>query len=183
MRHWILFTGHMIDAEDRPKSRFPAYKEKSARQEIKKILLTIMNEGHGELKGIAGGACGGDILFHELCLELNVPTELYLALPVEKFKKKSVSYAGKDWHVRFDKLKEKLPVHILPEVGETNSSNVWERANLWMLNNALKDGGNNMSLIALWDGKGGDGSGGTEHMVHISKEQGARIHIININKI
>lgn len=40
-----------------------------------------------------------------------------------------------------------------------------------------------MSLIALWDGKGGDGTGGTEHMVQIAKEQGARINIIDINEI
>ena len=44
-------------------------------------------------------------------------------------------------------------------------------------------GGSNMSLIALWDGKGSDGSGGTEHMVQIAKEQGAIIHIIDIKTI
>lgn len=183
MRHRILFTGHMIDAADRPALRFPAYKEEAARQAIKKSLLHVMREGNGEFLGIAGGASGGDILFHELCLELNIPSEIYLALPVEEFKKVSVSYAGSDWDVRFDKLKEKLPVHILPDVEEKNSSTVWERANLWMLNAALKEGGSSMSLIALWDGKGGDGSGGTEHMVHISEEQGARTYIININQI
>jgi hypothetical protein len=183
MTHWILFTGHMIDAQDRPEPRFPADKEQAARQEIEKLLMEEKKATTGELKGIAGGACGGDILFHELCWELGIPTEIYLALPVEEFKEASVSFAGKEWDTRFDKLKEELPVHILPEAKENNSPNIWERANLWMLDNAIKDGGRNMSLIALWDGKGGDGSGGTEHMVQIAKEQGASIHIIDIKEL
>jgi hypothetical protein len=42
-----------------------------------------------------------------------------------------------------------------------------------MLNAALEDDGKHMALIALWDGKGGDGSGGTEHMVKITYEEHA----------
>ena len=135
MNHWILFTGHMMDAEGRPEPRFPANKEKAARQELRKHLTKEKEATTSELKGIAGGACGGDILFHELCLELDIPTEMYLALPVEKFKEASVSFAGKEWDNRFDKLKEELPVYILPEEKENDSFNVWERANLWMLGN------------------------------------------------
>ncbi|KAA5538855.1 hypothetical protein [Adhaeribacter rhizoryzae] len=183
MNQWILFTGHMIDAQDRPEPRFPADKEQAARYEIEKHLIEEKKAATGELKGIAGGACGGDILFHELCLELGIPTEMYLALPSEEFKEASVSFAGKEWDTRFDRLNEQLPVYILPKAKEIDEHNVWERANLWMLDNALQDGGSNMSLIALWDGKGGDGSGGTEHMVQIAKEQGAHINIVNIKEI
>ncbi len=44
-----------------------------------------------------------------------------------------------------------------------------------MLYKALKDGGENMKLIALWDGKGGDAEGGTEHIVWAPKEAGAKL--------
>jgi hypothetical protein len=40
-----------------------------------------------------------------------------------------------------------------------------------------------MSLIALWDGKGGDASGGTEHMVKEAQSRGARTVVIKINKL
>ena len=78
---------------------------------------------------------------------------------------------------------KKLPVYILPEAKEDNKDNVWARANIWMLDSALKNGGTNMTLMALWDGKAGDGGGGTEHMVNVAKEQGAEVMIIDINKL
>jgi hypothetical protein len=182
MKHFILFTGHMIDAKDRKEPRFHPQKEKAVRQEIRKQLLREKDEDN--LVGIAGGACGGDILFHELCAELDIPSQMYLALPVDEYKQASVSFAGKNWDKRFEKLKETLPIHLLPEEkSNSNKQNIWERTNLWMLDTALKSGGENMTLLALWDGKGGDGKGGTEHMVQIAKEQKAKICIIDINII
>ena len=183
MNHSILFTGHMIDSKNRAAPRFPAIKENIAREEIKDRLIKEKETLKDKLKGIAGGACGGDILFHELCEELNIPTEIYLALPVEAFKKESVSFAGKEWEERFDRLIKKLPVYILPEPKDSNKDNVWERANIWMLDSVLKNGGANMTLVALWDRKAGDGGGGTEHMVNVAKEQGAEVMIIDINKL
>jgi hypothetical protein len=86
MIHTLLFTGHMIDAPQRKVPRFPAAKEGGARQEIRNCLSkeAPMNQ---QLMGIAGGASGGDILFHEVCEELSIPSQLYLALPVDEFKK------------------------------------------------------------------------------------------------
>jgi len=46
--------------------------------------------------GIAGGACGSDILFHEVCESLGIPTQLFLALPKDKFHVESVDRAGRD---------------------------------------------------------------------------------------
>jgi hypothetical protein len=54
--------------------------------------------------GIAGGASGGDILFHEICAELGIPTRLLLALPRDPFIEESVAPAKGDWTKRFDRL-------------------------------------------------------------------------------
>jgi len=184
MKHSTLFTGHMIDAKDRQNPRFPAYKEGNVRKEIRKHLIKVKQTTKDEITGIAGGACGGDILFHEVCAEINIPTEIYLALPVEEFKKASVSFAGATWEARFDSLIKELPIHILPGLQNNNhKENVWERVNTWMLDIVFKHGGENVTLIALWDGKGGDGSGGTEHMVNITKDKGGRVDIIQIDKL
>src|SRR6476620_1337899 len=114
MSHSILFTGHMIDEKKREDSRFPASKEFAVRAELRKQLLKENVLSKNRITGIAGGACGGDILFHELCGEIGIYTEMYLAFPVKEYKKQSVSFAGKEWDDRFDKLIKKLPVQILP---------------------------------------------------------------------
>lgn len=184
MTHSILFTGHMIDAAGRKEARFPAFKEYAVKKEIWNQVQKVKERGGNHLKGIAGGACGGDILFHELCSDNGIPSELFLALPVEAFKKNSVSFAGIDWSNRFDNLVKNLPVHIMPEAKNSSKHpNVWSASNMWMLHEALKNGGRNMTLIALWNGKGGDGEGGTEHMVNIATSRGATIEIIDINHI
>lgn len=174
----------MIDSKDRDAPRFPPHKEMNVRQDIEKHVRNLKVHFKNGLIGIAGGACGGDILFHELCLEMNIPSEIYLAMPIPQFKKESVSFAGKNWENRFDKLTEQLMVHIFTKSNANdNGDNVWANTNLWMLRTALKDGGKHMTLIALWDGKSGDGNGGTEHMVKVANDEGAKVEIININKL
>lgn len=183
MKHYILFTGHMIDAPDRATPRFPAHKEASAQKEIKLRLLHQQLITSLPLQGIASGACGGDMLFHETCLGLNIPSAIYLASSPEEFKKGSVSFAGKEWQERFDALLKQLPYHVLPEATEETTMNVYERTNEWMLKQALSDGGKNMTLIALWDGGGGGGKGGTEDMINMAKEKGADVEVIDIKKL
>ncbi len=184
--HYILFTGHMIDKPDRKKPRFPAVWENAVRQRIKEEIKKIKSKTGSGLSGIAGGACGGDILFHEICREEGIATELYLALPRDKFVVESVEFAGAEWVDRFDKLYKDLPCHILSETKELprwlkkrEDYTIWERNNLWELNCALATGGINMTLIALWDGKGADGPGGTADMVKEAKAKGAKTIIIN----
>ncbi|MEO6329870.1 MAG: hypothetical protein ABIO55_13110, partial [Ginsengibacter sp.] len=116
--------------------------------------------------------------------------QMPLAIPREQFIAESVAFAGPDWIERFDKLYKKLPHPVLSETRELSGwlrkkadYNIWTRNNLWLLNNALVNGGINMSLIALWDGKGGDDLGGTEHMVQEANNKGAKTIIVDIDKI
>lgn len=180
MEHSILFTGHMLDQPDRPTERFPAAKLNQVTSKIKDRLSLIRQNAGDALLGIAGAACGGDILFHELCMELGIPSRIYLALPPEEYKKTSVSFAGKNWEERFDRLLQKVPYKVMVQPGENEPDLVWELANNWMLLSALKNGGDHMTLLALWDGKGGDGPGGTEHMTQIAREKKAEVAVIDI---
>src|SRR5215208_4043824 len=68
--HVLLFTGHRIDSPRRKKPRFPADKEGAARLAIKNVVEKELARVGGEVIGIAGGASGGDILFHEVCTDL-----------------------------------------------------------------------------------------------------------------
>jgi tetratricopeptide (TPR) repeat protein len=190
--HYLLFTGHMIDKEGREKKRFPPEKEQAAREQIKKAVeAEIAQIGPNvTIKGVAGGACGGDMLFHEVCMELGIQTKMYLALPEEQFKAASVAFAGAGWVDRFHKLYRELPHSTLCDTEKLPSwlqgkkgYSIWVRNNLWLLNIALKTGGMHMSLIALWDGKGGDGPGGTEHMVKEARQRGAKVIIIDVGQL
>jgi hypothetical protein len=173
----------MIDKKNRKNPRFPASKEQEVKAKILMQLTEEKNTALNPLTGIAGGACGGDILFHELCDELEIHSELYLALPPAAYKRQSVSFAGKIWESRFDKLIKKHPTTILPkEIRYNKEKNIWAETNLWILGHVLKTG-QSMTLIALWDGKTGDGKGGTEHMITKVQNKGGKIKIIDINKI
>ena len=69
-RQVFLFSGHMIDAPDRKDPRFPADKEKIAADAIA-AKLDELKAGPEDL-AFCGGACGGELLFAEACLERGV---------------------------------------------------------------------------------------------------------------
>lgn len=182
MKHRVLFTGHMIDAEDRPEPRFPASKEAAARMAIKHQLLQIGNEAGHQPEGFASAASGGDILFHEVCLELRIPSEIYLPLPPDEFKLESVSFAGADWERRFYQLVDKLPVYVLPASEGDPATNVYERTNAWMLKTALNKGEAHLTLLALWNGSRGK-AGGTSDMVRTAQAIEADVRVIDLSTL
>jgi len=196
----LIFTGHRIDAPGREKPRFPADKEDVARQKIKAAVEDEMRSGEGVSFGIAGGASGGDLLFHEVCEELGVPTQLYLAIPSNLYVKESVASAGPDWVERFRRLNTRLSaegrVRLLSDLSEEPADkadylpawlrskpdyDIWQRNNLWTLHNALAAGGDDcVTLIALWDRQPtGDGPGGTSHLVAKAEGRGAKTVVID----
>lgn len=190
LTHYLLFTGHMLDKKDRPLARFPEAKHDAVKATIKEAIVNEMKISGPDMTGIAGGACGGDIIFHEVCEELGIPTKLFLALPREQFIISSVAFAGPSWIDRFDRLYEKLPVFVLANstvlprwLTKKEGYNIWKRNNLWELYAALSNGGLHSTLIALWDGQGGDGSGGTRDMVNEATLKGAKTIIIDITKV
>jgi hypothetical protein len=179
----ILFTGHRIDSFARETPRFPVAKERIARDAIRNAIQEQRTLTQGSIVGIAGGANGGDILFLEECKVAGIPTEMLLALPEDRFITASVASEDANWVHRFRTLvTSHAGVPVLSESEQLPSwlqfkknYDVWQRNNLWLLSEALCRGAKHLTLIALWDGKTGDGPGGTEHMVRLAKERGVRI--------
>jgi hypothetical protein len=179
----VVFAGHRIDAPDRPQPRFPAASEGEAATMIRAAVEEEQRlAGEAPIEGIAGGASGGDTLFHELAGELGIHTSLLLALPRDPFAAESVVDAGPDWMERFRALCETLDTKVLAETAELphwlaarDGYTIWERNNLWMLHNALSRSEADVTLIVLWDGKGGDGPGGTADMVRLAESRGVRV--------
>lgn len=186
----ILFTGHRIDAKGREKPRFPPDKEDQARDMILAAVTREKNKTKGKLLGISGGASGGDILFHEICEELDIPTRMYLVLPKNEYSKASVADGGPGWVERFKRLFELKQPEILSDSGELprwlhskKDYSIWQRSNLWMLHNALAISNEQLTLIALWNGEVGDGPGGTEDMVKRAQVRGATFIHLDARKL
>ena len=181
----LLFTGHRIDAPGRARPRFPADAEPLAAEMIATAIAGELARGSGPTAGLAGGASGGDILFHEIAARLGVPTELCLALPPAEYCATSVADGGRDWVVRFQALCEGLPIRLLPREAHQDERqlSVWERDNLWMLDCAFEWTAGEVALLALWDGKGGDGPGGTADMVRRARTRGARVQLLDASRL
>jgi tetratricopeptide (TPR) repeat protein len=186
----LLFTGHRIDDPGRHKPRFPADKEDVARNAIRDAVLRERQAGETVALGIAGGASGGDILFHEVCAELGIRTDLYLALPPDEFVAASVRSAGPQWIERFRQVRahaaeerilsntDKLPAWL----EDKRDYSIWQRNNLWELYNALA-ASDHVTVIALWNGERGDGPGGTADLVEKAAARGAKSVILDTKKL
>lgn len=187
----LLFTGHRIDSPNRAKPRFPANMENIAREAISAAIAQEQDLTSGPILGIAGGANGGDILFLEACDDVGIKTEMLLALPANQFIEASVDNEDKSWLRRFHAQLEKHPnTPVLTDSPELpkwlqfkRGYDVWQRNNLWLLSEALCLAPKNLTVIGLWDGEAGDGPGGTEHMINLARERGARFIPLDTKKL
>ncbi len=186
-RQVLLFSGHMIDAADRPAPRFPAAKIDAAAARLSTALAQA-DAGPGDL-AVCQGAAGGDLLFLEACHARGVRCLLMLPFPEPEFIERSVLPVqdGEAWRERYFAMKSKLahPPRIMPvELGPLPAgANAFERCNVWLLNTALAWGVDRVRFIALWNGGGGDGPGGTSHMYEEVKRRTGRVHCIDVRTL
>jgi len=186
-RQVFLFTGHMADAPDRAVPRFPAAKVGPAAARIA-AALDACGAGAADL-AITQGAAGGDLLFVEACQQRGVPLRLLLPLPVDEFVDRSIrpSQDGDLWEKRFRSAVARLgaaPLEAPSALGPLAAGDdPFVRANRWLLDNALAFGADRLRVICLWDGGGGDGPGGTRHMVEAVRERGGRVDWIDTRSL
>ncbi len=182
-RKAVLFSGHMIDAPGRKKPRFPPDKEPVAARAIASALADL-DVGPGDLS-ICGGACGGDLLFAEAALARGARLELYIPFEEPTFLEKSVDFAGGDWRARFFAAKARGVLHVAPrELGPPQEGeDPYERNNRWMMDAALRFGADRVDFVCLWNGEGGDGPGGTKHMMEEVRSKGGRTTWLDTTKL
>ena len=180
----LLFTGHMVDHPSRTEPRFPPTKaaEARAREMMREAIASEQALAGGTIIGIAGGACGGDTLFHEVCAELGIPTRMLLALPRERYCVTSVQQGGPEWVERYYRLCARLAPRVMMESEELPKwlrsragYDVWQRSSVWMLFNALALHCQELTLVALWDTGSGSSHGGTDEMVALVTENGHKL--------
>ncbi|HWA87336.1 MAG TPA: TRAFs-binding domain-containing protein [Opitutus sp.] len=166
----VTFCGHMIDAPGRASPRFPPGREAEVREAIKQKLHEL-RAGFG----YSSAACGGDILFCECLLEMGASVNLVLPCPVDAFKLQSVSFAGADWERRFHRVLGNASTLLIANAsGHAASPADPASATALIYANRVITGlavlqaqalDVELNAVALWDGKPGDGAGGTSSVI------------------
>jgi hypothetical protein len=197
---------------------FPEDCVDEARKLIKQAIAEEMGAGDGSENkkdtiafGIAAGAHGGDLLFHEACHEINLPTRLCLALPRSEYVGRYVAPAGTEWMEKFSTVYRRVDKFRSQNRGKkgigsqtwaincfTDSNelprwsqgrhnyNVGRRNNLWMLQHAIVAAnqlGENteITLIALYDGNCDNGFGGIAHLIEQAKLAGIKVKVLQLS--
>ena len=86
---------------------------------LREALQAEKAETAGTFYGIAGAASGVDLLFHEVCKELGVPTKVCLPIPIEDYRRESVADGGPDWVEKFNHFIAANPPVILSDSDES----------------------------------------------------------------
>src|ERR1700674_908280 len=145
----IGFTGHR---------KLPD--EAKCREAIRRVLLEWIAKVPGVVYGVTSVAAGGDLLFAETCIELNLPIRVFLPVPKEQFRE---DFDEPAWDRAECVFKNALSVEVTG-AGEKLTERYYECGIETVQESQL--------LIALWDGEPSQGLGGTADMVHFAKEQG-----------
>lgn len=186
-RFVFLFSGHMVDAPGRAEPRFPNKKENIdiATEAIAKKLKEL--DACPEDLALCGGACGGDLLFAEACLERGLDLEVRIPFDELTFLKDSVTFAGGVWRKKVSSVKDnaKTSLFVMPEELGPSPKGIspYARNNLWQLYTALAWGVEKVRFICLWNKKGGDGPGGTEHMHNTVLNHSGQVYVLDTNKL
>jgi hypothetical protein len=158
----LLVSGHLVDAPDRPRPRFPQHTVGWVTDRVRETL-DGWNVGAGSTV-ITGGARGADIIAAEEAHDRGASVMLCLPLPPDEFERRSVDLPGTAWAARFRRLLAVAEVRVLPPATDAEGDDVFARANAWMVELARQRDPHPCALI-VWDGRPGDGPGGTADLV------------------
>jgi class 3 adenylate cyclase len=178
----VVFAGHMIDRPDRAAPRFPPELEEPVRRAVRARLEEI-DAGFG----YSSAACGADILFVEAMHERGAETHIVLPYNKPQFKEDSVDFAGGAWSARCD-----LALDRATEVSTASEQRMEGGGMSFEYTNLLLEGlatirarqlETELVPLAVWDGREGDGAGGTASIVAHWRAKGHAVEIIDIAEI
>ncbi len=176
----VTFAGHMIDQPGRPIPRFSAGLERAVSDAIAE-RLEALHAGFG----YASAACGSDILFLEAMLERQAEVHVILPYGGEEFVRASVDIIpGAPWAARFERvLARATRVTTATEQRSLGATVTLDYANMLLVGLATiraQQLGTEPTLLAVWDGRPGDGPGGTATIVRRWRELGHDVEVVDL---
>jgi len=158
---WIIgFTGHR-------RLRNP----EGVAATLRELIAALVTEIPGQLVGHSSIAIGGDTLFAEACLSLEVPWIAFLPVAEEDFRS---DFAEPDWLKARQLLQRAARVQSLPAVNDRN---------LAYLECGLSTVEEADLMIALWDGEPSRGTGGTAEVVAHARVLGKPLIVIHPERL
>jgi class 3 adenylate cyclase len=177
----VVFTGHMVDQEGRAAPRFPALLEAKVSEAIRERLAAL-----DAAFGYSSAACGSDILFQEAMAERDSETHVVLPFEKDEFKDHSVERVA-GWAERFDRVMERAADLVIASSQRVKSSGVfYDYANRLLYGLAAaraKQLDTKLEALSVWDGKSGDGPGGTASAVEMWRAAGAKVNVIDVGRM
>ncbi|MEV0612552.1 hypothetical protein AB0I81_04440 [Nonomuraea sp. NPDC050404] len=161
MSRALIVSGHLVDTPGRQPPRFPQRLVGRVTEEMKAIF-DEWDVGPGTVV-VCGGARGADLIGAGLAQDRGARVIVCLALPREEFLRRSVDLPGTDWRARFERLTRSAQVEP-PPYGTAAGDEVFAEANERMVRLARELDPEPLA-VAVWDGRPGDGPGGTHDLV------------------
>ncbi|MGE0193484.1 MAG: tetratricopeptide repeat-containing protein [Planctomycetota bacterium] len=169
----LVVTGHLVDLPGRTPPRFPARRVPAVDRALRAALAERLPS-----VGVSGGAAGADLLFQRALAARRIPSVVVLPQEGPWFVERSVEgRAGGDWlawHRRA--VRRAHPCLRLVRHGFPDEGLLFEYANEVQEGYARERArqlGTSVELLAVWDGKTGDGRGGTADFVERFARAGA----------
>lgn len=164
----------MVDLPDRPQARFPP-------EEVPRVTAEVGNQldrwgvGPGTTL-FTGGARGVDIIAAEAALERGATVRLVLALAPADFVSSSVALPHSDWEERFRALLDQPAVDVEVVAG-AEGDDIYMLTNERIIDRAREVDDHPLALV-VWDGREGDGPGGTSDFVACLSRVSGKDHIV-----
>lgn len=175
----MVFCGHMIDRPDRVVPRFPPELERAVGEALRERIRAA-----GSRFAFASAAGGGDLLFLEAMLDAGGEAHVVLPYEREPFVRESVDLVpGADWPARFDRVLGRAVEVVIASGHGMPGGVTYEYANLLLFGlAAIRAAQLDTELVpvAVWDGRAGDGPGGTAVIVAWWRSLGHRVEVIDL---
>jgi len=174
----VLFAGHMFDLPGRPEPRFPE-------DRCSAVAATIRNwvAARDVGCGFSSAACGGDILSQEALAATGAERCVVLPFPEDAFLQRSVDRNGSgDWGGRFRRVIAGARLIC------ASRSPLWRDELSFDYSNQLIIGlarsravqlGAALEALVVWNGRRGDGGGGTASVVSTCQRLGIPVRTID----
>jgi hypothetical protein len=176
--HIVVFSGQRFDEPGSRETRFPATLEQSALRTIQSRLSSFAETD--SVVGFAAAEPGADILFHEACRALGIPSTVCLPMPKDQYVEAVAP--TREWRSRIlalirekDQIAPPTVLELsdapgLPRWLQGSDMDAWQRANRWLLEMAVTLGAPRVTLLSVWDERDDSADRrGTPHMVRLAQ--------------
>lgn len=167
----LAFSGHLTDAPGRASPRFPEPRTRAVAVAVRAKLKELRPE-----RVIGSAARGADLIVLEAARSLGVPTEIVLPFAPQDFAALSVLQPDcPEWTQRFEAaLANADKLWTLSGTRREAEALSFELANRVILGRLAEcsEDGVDSGILAVWDGRPGDGAGGTASFLALARDAG-----------